>query len=203
MPFPVSGRRHRVDRIDLVTGGEQGLHHAAPPAAAKAATATIVIQREDLVTALRFGSATTNLKFHPVHPHSGLHQPDLIRSTLFDDEPQAGTVQYRRPTLVLPHGNRTRGGRSGCKSIGYRAGMTTDPRETARTLDDAQRQRARLLIQRLKDPTLPDEAGAELLDELTRMLLYPTVSDLLFWRTPELTEDEVIDEALQFQPFTG
>ena len=81
--------------------------------------------------------------------------------------------------------------------------MTTDPREAARTLDDAQRQRARLLIQRLKDPTLPDETGAELLDELKEMLLYPRVSDLLFWRTPELTEDEVIDEALQYQPFVG
>ncbi len=81
--------------------------------------------------------------------------------------------------------------------------MTTDPSEAARTLDDVQRQRARLLIQRLKDPTLPDEASAELLDELKKMLLCPRVSDLLFWRTPELTEDEAIEEALQYQPFAG
>ncbi|GIF44236.1 hypothetical protein BC793_13612 [Actinoplanes xinjiangensis] len=50
---------------------------------------------------------------------------------------------------------------------------------------------------------MPDEAGAELLDELKKILLYPRVSDLLFWRTPELTEDEAIDEALQYQPFVG
>jgi hypothetical protein len=81
--------------------------------------------------------------------------------------------------------------------------MTIGPREAARTLDDTQRRRARLLVQRLKDPTLPDEASAELLDELKKMLLHPRVGDLLFWRTPELTEDEVIDEALLYQPFVG
>lgn len=81
--------------------------------------------------------------------------------------------------------------------------MTTDPDLPARTLDDAQRQRARDLVQRLKDPTLPDDASSELMDELERLLLYPRVSDLLFWRTPELSTDEVIDEALRYQPFAG
>ncbi|WP_275409079.1 hypothetical protein [Paractinoplanes brasiliensis] len=41
------------------------------------------------------------------------------------------------------------------------------------------------------------------MDELERVLLYPRVSDLLFWRTPELSADEVIDEALQYHPFTA
>jgi hypothetical protein len=41
------------------------------------------------------------------------------------------------------------------------------------------------------------------MDELERLLLYPRVSDLLFWHTPELSTDEVIDEALRFRPFTG
>jgi len=81
--------------------------------------------------------------------------------------------------------------------------VTTDPRSPARTLGEAQRQRARDLIRRLRDPRLPDEATGELLDELAKLLVYPRVSDLLFWRTPELTDDEVINEALRYQPFTG
>ncbi|MFI5841186.1 e9imm peptide [Catenuloplanes sp. NPDC051500] len=81
--------------------------------------------------------------------------------------------------------------------------MTSDRHTPARTLDDAQRQRARDLIQRLRDPKLPDEASNELLEALEKVLLYPRVSDLLFWRTPEFTADEVIDEALRYWPFVG
>ncbi|BEL06321.1 hypothetical protein Q0Z83_045120 [Actinoplanes sichuanensis] len=81
--------------------------------------------------------------------------------------------------------------------------MITHSGEPARTLDDVQRQRAHHLIRRLRHPELPDEAAAELLDELEKLLLYPRVSDLLFWHTPELTDDEVIDEALRYQPFVG
>jgi hypothetical protein len=36
----------------------------------------------------------------------------------------------------------------------YGVEVTTEPILTARTLDDAQRERARDLVQRLKDPTL-------------------------------------------------
>ncbi|MEU4560595.1 e9imm peptide [Actinoplanes sp. NPDC023936] len=81
--------------------------------------------------------------------------------------------------------------------------MPTNPRATARALDDVQRQRALQLIRRLRDPKLPDEAGAELLDELEKVLVYPRVSDLIFWRTPELAADEIIDVALRYQPFVG
>jgi hypothetical protein len=80
--------------------------------------------------------------------------------------------------------------------------MTSDGR-TARTLDDTQRQRARNLIQRLRDPKLPDDSSGDLLDELEKVLLHPRVSDLLFWHTPELAADEVIDEALRYRPFIG
>jgi hypothetical protein len=81
--------------------------------------------------------------------------------------------------------------------------MTTDSGLPARTLDGAQRQRARNLVERLKEPTLPDGASGKLLGELERLFLYPWVSHLLFWRTPELSADEVIDEALRYQPFVG
>ena len=69
-----------------------------------------------------------------------------------------------------------------------------------RTLYNAERQRARDLIQRLRDPKLPDDAIGGLLEDLEKVLLYPRVSDLLFWRAPEITADEVIDEALRYQP---
>ncbi|WP_344619835.1 e9imm peptide [Dactylosporangium salmoneum] len=79
--------------------------------------------------------------------------------------------------------------------------MTNDPAALTRTLDDTQRHRALELIRSLKDTALPDAASGELLDQLEKLLLYPRVSDLLFWRIPELTADEVIDEALRYQPF--
>jgi hypothetical protein len=72
-----------------------------------------------------------------------------------------------------------------------------------RTLGDAQRQRARELIEQLRDPWLHDEASGVLLDELVTILLDPRVSDLLFWRSPELAADDVIDEALRYMPFIG
>jgi hypothetical protein len=78
--------------------------------------------------------------------------------------------------------------------------VPTDPDLLARTLDDAQRQRARGLIECLKNPTLPDNVAGKLLEELERALLYPRLSDLLFWRTPELSVDEIIDEALRYSP---
>nr|WP_221377647.1 e9imm peptide [Actinoplanes polyasparticus] len=81
--------------------------------------------------------------------------------------------------------------------------MPFDRHSPTRPFDDAQRRRARDLISRLRVPKLPDEAADELLNALEGMLLYPRVSDLLFWRTPELTADEVTDEALRYRPFVG
>jgi hypothetical protein len=81
--------------------------------------------------------------------------------------------------------------------------VTSDRHTPARTLDDAQHQRARDLIQRLRDPKLPDDDSNELLEALEKVLLYPRVGDLLLWRTPEFTPDEVIGEALRYRPFTG
>jgi hypothetical protein len=59
------------------------------------------------------------------------------------------------------------------------------------------------MIRRLRDPKISDEAASALFDELARLLVHPRVGDLLFWRTPELTEEEVIEEALQYHPFVG
>jgi hypothetical protein len=85
----------------------------------------------------------------------------------------------------------------------YRADMTGDVQRPARTLDDAERQRALNIIRKLRDPTVPDEAGGALVDELTRLLRHPGLTELVFWRTPELTDEEVIAEALRYHPIVG
>ncbi|MEU8244265.1 e9imm peptide [Actinoplanes missouriensis] len=76
----------------------------------------------------------------------------------------------------------------------------TDPR---RTLDESVREQAIGMIHRLRDPRIPDEAAGALISELERLLAYPRVSDLLFWRTPELTDEEVVEEALRYRPLVG
>ncbi|WP_203744940.1 hypothetical protein [Actinoplanes cyaneus] len=81
--------------------------------------------------------------------------------------------------------------------------MTEGPPQQNRSLDDAERRRAMEMIRRVRDPQIPDEAASALLDDLSKLLVYPRVSDLLFWRTPELTDEEVIAEALQYHPFVG
>lgn len=59
------------------------------------------------------------------------------------------------------------------------------------------------MIRRLRGPGITDEAASALFDELSRLLVYPGVSDLLFWRTPELTDEEIVEEALQYRPLVG
>jgi hypothetical protein len=86
---------------------------------------------------------------------------------------------------------------------GYRAMVMPGEPSVGRTLDDSKRRRARDLIHRLRAPRLPDKASGELFDELEKLLLYSGVADLLFWRTPELSVDDVIDEALRYRPFVG
>jgi hypothetical protein len=70
-------------------------------------------------------------------------------------------------------------------------------------LDAAKHQRAVDLVRSLRDPGVPDEAAGALIDELSRLLGHPRVIEPLFWRTPELTDEEVIEEALRYHPFVG
>jgi len=73
--------------------------------------------------------------------------------------------------------------------------------EGGRQLGSADRSRASELIQTLRNPSLPDDQVQAPLEELERILGYPRVSDLLFYENPPLTEDQVIDRALQYHPF--
>jgi hypothetical protein len=68
-------------------------------------------------------------------------------------------------------------------------------------LTEAQRKRALELIRELRDPTVSEESAYAIRTELVRLLRYPHVSDLLFYEVPELSDEEVIDRALEHKPF--
>lgn len=70
-----------------------------------------------------------------------------------------------------------------------------------RSLNEAGCERALQLIRQLRDPRLPDEASGPLFDELERLLVYPRVVNLMFFEDPELSDEEVIDRALEYKPF--
>ena len=70
-----------------------------------------------------------------------------------------------------------------------------------RYLDEAGRERALQLIRQLRDPRLPDEASGPLFDELERLLVYPRVVNLMFFEDPELSDEEVVERALEYKPF--
>ncbi|MFJ1542622.1 hypothetical protein ACIODS_29200 [Micromonospora chalcea] len=68
-------------------------------------------------------------------------------------------------------------------------------------MDDATRDRALVLVRELLDPTIPDEETGAKLDELERILRCPHVTTLMFFTQPELTDEEVVAEALAYEPF--
>ncbi|SCL50187.1 hypothetical protein GA0070603_0927 [Micromonospora chersina] len=68
-------------------------------------------------------------------------------------------------------------------------------------LDGPARSRALALVRELRDPALPDEEAGARVDELERILCCPHVLSLMFFTEPGLSDEEVIEEALKYQPF--
>lgn len=68
-------------------------------------------------------------------------------------------------------------------------------------LDDASRGRALALVRELRDPATPDEETGAKLEELERIVRCPDVITLMFFNQPELTDEEVVAEALAYEPF--
>ncbi|MFI7523814.1 e9imm peptide [Micromonospora globbae] len=68
-------------------------------------------------------------------------------------------------------------------------------------LEDGTRSRALALVRELRNPALPDEETGARIDDLERILCCPRVISLMFFREPELSDEEVIEEALKYQPF--
>jgi hypothetical protein len=67
--------------------------------------------------------------------------------------------------------------------------------------DDATRSRALALVRQLRNPAIPDEETGPRVEELERVLRCPHVISLMFFREPELSDEEVVEEALKYQPF--
>jgi hypothetical protein len=70
-----------------------------------------------------------------------------------------------------------------------------------RTLSSDDHRRALNLIAKLRRPSTPEEAVDPLMVELERLVKCPHVADLMFWAKPELSDDEVLNRALEYQPF--
>lgn len=72
-----------------------------------------------------------------------------------------------------------------------------------RQISEADRARALELIRELRDPDIAkeDEDITPRLTELERLVSCPHVSDLMFWHKPELTDEEVLERALEYMPF--
>ncbi len=65
---------------------------------------------------------------------------------------------------------------------------------------DPRRPRALELVSMIRAGSLSDERCAELLDELGCLIPYPAWTDLMFYRTPSLSDDETVSEALSYRP---
>lgn len=56
------------------------------------------------------------------------------------------------------------------------------------------------VVQQLIDAALPEDEEDRLLGELKGSVLYPRVSDLIYYSDPPLTAEEVVDQALAYRP---
>ena len=66
-----------------------------------------------------------------------------------------------------------------------------------RQIDEGARARAAEIIRILRNPPhLPDEEVGAPLAELGRILGHPRMLDLIFHQNPDLSDDEIIDTAL-------
>ncbi|ALV36167.1 bacteriocin immunity protein [Streptomyces sp. CdTB01] len=56
------------------------------------------------------------------------------------------------------------------------------------------------MVQQLIDARLPEDEEDRLVAELKASVLHPRVTDLIYYNTPKLTAEEVVDEALSYRP---
>ncbi|WP_328357820.1 bacteriocin immunity protein [Streptomyces sp. NBC_00445] len=56
------------------------------------------------------------------------------------------------------------------------------------------------IIQQLIDAELPEEEEDRLVEELKSSVLHPRITDLIYYNTPKLTTEEVVDTTLAYRP---
>jgi hypothetical protein len=67
-------------------------------------------------------------------------------------------------------------------------------------IDDPRREGALELVRAIRYQLKSDEEVEGPLNELQRLIPHPAWMDLLYWHTPELSDDEVVDKALEYRP---
>ncbi|MFJ8926674.1 bacteriocin immunity protein [Streptomyces sp. NPDC102364] len=56
------------------------------------------------------------------------------------------------------------------------------------------------MVQQLIDADLPEEEEDRIVDELKSSVSHPRITDLIYYNTPKLTAEEVVDKALAYRP---
>ncbi|MFF1718901.1 bacteriocin immunity protein [Streptomyces sviceus] len=56
------------------------------------------------------------------------------------------------------------------------------------------------MVQLLIDADLPEEEEDQIVAELKSSVLHPRVTDLIYYNTPKLTAEEVVERALAYRP---
>jgi hypothetical protein len=56
------------------------------------------------------------------------------------------------------------------------------------------------MVQILVNADLPEEEEDQIVEELKSSVSHPRVTDLIYYTTPKLTVDEVVDRALAYRP---
>ncbi|KUN97961.1 hypothetical protein AQJ67_28710 [Streptomyces caeruleatus] len=56
------------------------------------------------------------------------------------------------------------------------------------------------MVQQLIDADLPEEGEDQLVEELRSNVLHPRITDLIYYSTPKLAAEEVVDRALAYRP---
>lgn len=68
--------------------------------------------------------------------------------------------------------------------------------------DEAQRkEQALILVRALRYGRIPDEEVGEKIAELERLIPTPHWVDLMFHQIPDLSDEEVVDRAMEYRPF--
>jgi hypothetical protein len=78
--------------------------------------------------------------------------------------------------------------------------MSDSDESRKRSISQEQHARAVELVEMIRSPIYSDEENAALTAELKRLIPHPGWDDLLFWHTPELSDEDAVDEALRYRP---
>jgi hypothetical protein len=69
-------------------------------------------------------------------------------------------------------------------------------------VDEETRQKAIVLVRLFRSGDLEEEQIAGKLDELMRLIPNPHWGNLMFYQDPELSDEEVVEAAMAYRPFT-